>query len=88
MLVWFPGTASKVNFFNKKEKETTRHLRLLESRLSDLFFLKSQKNQLLQVSYQLYQDLKVGSYVRIYSVPLEPFCNSPEAKASVNGTGT
>ena len=31
------------------------------------------------MSHQLYQDLKVGSYVCIYSVPLEPFCNLHEA---------
>lgn len=47
-----------------KEKKTTHHLRLLQSRLADPFYLKSQRNQLLQVSHQPYQDLKVGSYVQ------------------------
>ena len=52
--------------FNIKEKKTTtHHLRLLESHLDDPFSLKSQRNQLLQVSHQPYQDLKVGSYVRL-----------------------
>ena len=53
-------------------------MRLLESCLSDPFFLKSQRNQPPQVSHQLFQDLKVGSYVRIYSVPLESFENRPK----------
>ena len=51
-------------FFNIKEKKTTHHLRLPESRSADPFSLKSQRNQLLQVSHQREQDLKVGSYVQ------------------------
>ena len=50
-------------------------------RLSDPFSLKSQRNQLLQVSHQPYQDLKVGSNICsfcTYSVPLEPLVIRPK----------